>query len=790
MIKMNSTGPAAICFAAVLGWMTPGWAGDALPKPDPTFKGVIGTNRGVSKADWPQSVRAPAGAPNVVLILLDDVGFGAPSTFGGGAETPALDKLANQGLTYNQFHVVGICSPTRAALLTGRNHHQVGFGTVTDNPAGYPGYNMHWPRSAASVAEVLRQNGYSTAAFGKWHNTPSWEVNASGPFDRWPTGLGFDYFYGFMAAQASQWTPQLYRNNRPVEPTKPPPAYHFTTDMIDDAIGWLRQQRAETPDRPYFAYLATGATHAPHHAPKEWIDKYRGKFDQGWDKYREETFTRQKKLGVIPADARLAPRPASVPAWQDTDPKQRPMLARQMEVFAAFMSHTDHEIGRFLDEVRRLPGGENTLVLYVVGDNGPSPEGGLTGSRFHTSRVFGVSEPPESIAAAIDELGGEHSDGNYPTGWALATGTPFPGAKQMASTLGGIRDPLVVAWPARIKAGRQLRSQFHHVVDIVPTIYEAIGIAAPDSVNGIAQTPIEGKSMLYSFGDPKAQSPRHLQYFEVMGNRGIYKDGWFAGASHYETWNIIETARQRKTLEQDRWTLHNLAEDYSGVVDLADKHPEKLAELKAAFDAEAHRNQVLPMSDSPLDSFFAGGAPDPTAGRKEFVYGGDTVRIPPPFAPQVLGRAHRIEAAIRRSDAGNAGVIVAFGGSEGGYSLYVQDNRLVYELNVSGVVREKLVSTMSLPVGASKVAFEFQPDASAPRHPMMKYFVCPGVGRLFIDGKTAGELRFERFGGFGHPTIHTETLDVSRDLGSPAGAGYRAPYSFAGKVDEVRFTVQ
>ena len=790
MGKMSKRCLAAIGLATIVGWTGAGWADGALPEPDPVFKGVVGPNRGASTPDWPQAPRPPKGAPNVVLILLDDIGFGAATTFGGGAATPALDKLANEGLTYNQFHVVGICSPTRAALLTGRNHHQLGFGTVTDNPAGYPGYNMHWPRSAASVAEVLKQHGYSTAAFGKWHNTPSWEVNASGPFDRWPTGLGFDYFYGFMAAQVSQWTPQLYRNNRPVEASKPPPAYHFTTDMVDDAIGWLRQQRAETPDRPYFAYLATGATHAPHHAPKEWIDKYRGKFDAGWDKYREETFARQKKLGVIPPDARLAPRPASVPAWQDTDPALRPMLARQMEVFAAFMSHTDYEIGRFLDEVRRQPGGDNTLVLYVVGDNGPSPEGGLTGSRFHTSRVFGISESPESIATAIDTLGGEHSDLNYPTAWALATASPFPGAKQMASTLGGIRDPLVVTWPARIKSGHQLRGQFHHVVDIAPTIYEAVGITAPDRVNGIAQMPIEGKSMLYSFDDAKAPSPRRLQYFEVMGNRGIYKDGWFAGATHYDTWNIIETARRRKTLDDDKWTLHNLTEDYSGVIDLADKYPEKLAELKAAFAAEARRNQVLPMSDSPLDSFFSGGAPDPTAGRKEFVYAGDTVRVPPPFAPQVQGRAHRIEATIRRPDTGAEGVIVAFGGAEGGYSLYAKDNRLVYELNAAGLVREKLVSTMSLAAGTSKVSFEFQPDPSVPAHPMMKYFVRPGVGRLFIDGKPAGELRMARFGGFGHPTIHTETLDVSRDLGSAAGAGYRAPFAFGGKVDEVRFTFQ
>ncbi|CAB1369700.1 arylsulfatase [Denitratisoma oestradiolicum] len=790
MMKSLSTKRAILTgLAALTSWGSLAWAGESLPQPDPAFKGIIGANRKASTPDWPRHPQAPKGAPNVVLVLLDDVGFAAPSTFGGGVATPGLDKLAQQGLTYNQFHVIGICSPTRAALLSGRNHHQVGFGTVTDNPAGYPGYNMNWPRSAASVAEVLRQNGYTTAAFGKWHNTPAWEVSAAGPFDRWPTGLGFDYFYGFMAAQASQWTPQLYRNTSPVEPNRKPPAYHFTTDMVDDAIHWVRQQRAEMPDRPYFAYLATGATHAPHHAPKEWIEKYRGKFDQGWDKYREEAFARQKKHGVIPANARLAPRPSSVPAWDSLPAAQRKLLARQMEVFAGYLAHTDYEIGRFLDEVRRQPGGDNTLVLYVTGDNGPSPEGGIEGTRFHTARVFGMSDTPEAMMAAIDELGGEHSDGNYPTGWALATATPFPGAKQMTSTLGGIRNALVVSWPERIKSGFGVRNQFHHVVDIVPTIYEAAGIAAPDRVNGVEQMPIEGKSMVYSFSDKKAPSPRTVQYFEVMGNRGIYQDGWFAGATHYETWNIFESLKQGKTLKDDKWTLHNLTEDFSGVVDLADKYPEKLAQLQATFEAEARRNQVLPMSDSPLDSFFSGGMPDPTAGRKEFVYGGDTARVTPPFAPPVLGKAHRIEARILRTTAGSEGVVVAFGGTEGGYVLYVQDNHLVYELNLSGLAREKMVSTLPVPVGVSTVAFELQPDATTPTNPMMKYYPRAGTGRLFIDGQATGELRFARFGGFGHPTIHTETLDVSRDLGSAVGAGYQAPFAFSGTVEQVRFTL-
>ncbi|WP_222428761.1 arylsulfatase [Denitratisoma sp. DHT3] len=765
-------------------------AGESLPRPDPAFQGVIAPTRAASKPDWPQMPHAPKGAPNVVVVLLDDVGFAAPGTFGGAIPTPSLDKLAKQGLTYNQFHVVGICSPTRAALLSGRNHHQVGFGTVTDNPAGFPGYNMSWPKSAASVAEVLRQNGYSTAAFGKWHNTPAWEVSTAGPFDRWPTGLGFDYFYGFMAAQSSQWTPQLYRNTTPVEPAQRPPAYHFTTDMVDDAIHWLRQQRAEMPDRPYFAYLATGATHAPHHAPKEWIEKFRGKFDQGWDKYREETFARQKKLGIIPANARLAPRPASVQAWESIPPAQRRLLARQMEVFAGYLAHTDHEIGRFLAEARRQPGGDNTLVLYVAGDNGPSPEGGPEGSRHHTSRVYGLSDTPEAFAAAIDELGGEHSDLNYPTGWALATATPFPGAKQMASTLGGIRNALVVSWPSRIKEGFGIRSQFHHVVDIVPTIYEAAGIAAPDRVNGIPQIPIDGHSMVYSFAAPKAPSNHTLQYFEVMGNRGIYQDGWFAGATHYETWNILETLRQRKSLADDKWTLHNLNEDFSGVVDLAAKYPEKLAQLKAAFDAEAKRNQVLPLSDSPLDNFFSGGVPDPTAGRKNFVYGGDTVRVTPALAPPVLGRQHRIEARIERPAANSEGVIAAFGGGDGGYALYVKDGHLVYELNLNGLAHERIVSRESLPTGASTVAFEFQPDGNVPANPMMKYFVRPGTGRLFVNGQPAGEHHFARFGGFGHPTIYSETLDIGRDLGSAVGEGYAAPFPFSGKVEEVRFMLQ
>ncbi|MBS0324116.1 MAG: arylsulfatase [Proteobacteria bacterium] len=759
-------------------------AGEVLPRPEGAFPGVIGTTTEASKPAWPASPAAPKGAPNVVVVLLDDVGFGAPSTFGGGAATPGLDKLADQGLTYNRFHVVGICSPTRAALLSGRNHHQLGFGTVTDNPSGYPGYNMTWPRSAASVAEVLRQNGYNTAAFGKWHNTPQWEVSSSGPFDRWPTGLGFEYFYGFMAAEDSQWEPKLFRNTVAVEPDARPPQYSFTTDMVNDAIHWLHQQRAEAPGKPYFIYMATGATHAPHHAPREWIEKYRGKFDQGWDKYREETFARQKKLGVIPADAKLAPRPASLPAWNSVDPKLKPLLAREMEVFAGYLSYTDHEVGRFLDEVRREPGGDNTLVIYVVGDNGPSPEGGLNGSRHHFATVFGLTDPIDAQIAQMDQLGSDAGEPNYAAAWGQATSTPFPGAKQMASTLGAIRDPLVIAWPSRITHGHQIRSQFHHVIDIVPTIYEAVGITAPERVNGVDQIPIEGKSMVYSFADAKAPSPHHVQYFEVMGNRGIYQDGWFAGATHYETWDLMNLVAHPRRLDQDTWTLYNLDKDYSQTQDLAARYPEKLAEMKQLFMVEARRNQVLPLADSPLDSFYSGGMPSPIAGRKEFVYDGDVVRVPPPFAPPILGRAHRIEAQLEIPAQGASGVVLAFGGSEGGIVLYVKDGHLVHELNAAGIEHSRLVSSTVLPVGKVDVAFEYTPDGPPPAQAFLKYQTRPGTGRLFINGQPAGEMHYTHFGGFGH-TTSTETFDVGRDLGSPVSSDYQGPAPFQGRVERV-----
>ncbi len=503
-------------------------ADDPLPK------------REESVPSWPEAAKAPDGAPNVILILLDDVAFGDTSLMGGSAQTPVIEKLAAQGLLYNRFHVCPMSSPTRASLLTGRNHHQVGFGNISELSAGFPGYNSVFPKAAAPMAEVLRQNGYSTAAFGKWHNTPTWEISPTGPFDRWPTGQGFEYFYGFMGGAISQWQPRLYRNTVAVEPpATPQQGYHLTTDLANEAIRWLHQHEATAADKPFFLYFATGAVHAPLHVAKEWIDKYRGKFDQGWDKLREETFARQKKLGVIPADAELTPRPSELPAWDSLSAEQKKLMARQAEVYAGFLEHTDYEVGRVLQAIKDEGKADNTLVLYIVGDNGASAEGALTG--YENGGPYGNSNSAD-VATRLqyaDEFGSELFANAYSAAWAWGMSSPLQWMKQVASHLGGTRDPLIVSWPARIKAKGEIRSQFAHVVDIAPTIYELAGIRFPDTVNGVKQIPLEGKSFAYTFDNPQAPSAMTLQYFEMLGSRGIYKDGWWAGARNRLPWNLM-----------------------------------------------------------------------------------------------------------------------------------------------------------------------------------------------------------------------------------------------------------
>jgi arylsulfatase len=635
-------------------------ADDSLPKPDAGFKGKIAVKREESVPDWPPTAQAPTGAPNIVLILLDDVGFGATSALGGPVKTPEIEKLAASGLIYNRFHVNALCSPTRGALLSGRNNHEIGFAAVTDLAAGYPGHNSVWPKSGVSIAEVLRENGYSTAAFGKWHNTPMWEVSPVGPFDRWPTSLGFEYYYGFMAGATSQWEPRLYRNTVPVEaPAKPEQGYHLTTDLTNDAIHWIHEHDAIVPDKPFFVYFATGATHAPHHTPKEWIAQYKGQFDQGWDNLREETFARQKKLGVIPADAELTPRPQELPAWDSLTPQQKKLLAHQMEVYAGFLAQTDYEVGRLLKAIKDEGKSDNTLVLYIVGDNGASGEGGLEGSEsggpYGSSRWADVN----TRLKYSDELGSETFSNHYAAAWAWGLDAPFQWTKQVASHLGGTRDPLIVSWPAQIKHGGEIRSQFGHVIDIAPTIYEVTGIQFPETVNGVKQIPLEGQSLAYSFDHPEAADRHTLQYFEMIGNQGIYKDGWWAGRRNRLPWELSKIG---EGLADRPWELYDLNHDYSQAHNLADKYPEKLKELQAVFDSEAWRNHVYP-----LVPVAGEGRPSPATGKRSFTYRQDAAYIGYGVAPNLSGQSQRIVAELEVPASGAEGVIISDGGRYGGF---------------------------------------------------------------------------------------------------------------------------
>lgn len=750
---------------------TASWATEVLPKAPQPFKGKADVSRDKSTPDWPLAVKAPKGAPNVVLVLLDDVGFGATSALGGAVETPNLEKLAAGGLRYNSFHVNAMCSPTRGALLSGRNNHQVGFGPITEQASGYPGYNSIWPKSSAGIAEVLKQNGYSTAAFGKWHNTPVWEVSPAGPFDRWPTGLGFEYFYGFLGASTSQWEPNLYRGTTAVEvPLKPEQGYNLTNDLANDAIRWLNQHDAVAPDKPFFIYFATGGTHSPHQVPQEWIDKFKGKFDQGWDKLRAQTYEREKKLGVIPADAANAPRPAQIPAWDSLTDDQRKLVTRQQEVYAGFLAQTDHEVGRVLDAIKAQGKFDNTLVLYIVGDNGATMEGNLYGSDARTPQ--GTPEDPAIQLARADKLGSPALSNNYAAGWAYALNAPFPWAKQRASHLGGITDPLIVSWPAKIKDNGGIRGQFSHIVDIAPTIYEAAGIKAPDQVNGVKQTRLEGSSLIHTFDNAKAKSKHNLQYFELVGNRGIYKDGWFAGRPFLLPWESSKW--EAESPDRNAWELYNLNEDFSQTRNLADKNPQKLKGLVALFDSEAKRNNAYPIAPRRLLQ------PSPANDKTSFTYREGVSRLPLRVVPSLAAKPHTITADIEVVN-GTEGVIYAEGGRYGGFSLYVKNGQLVYENNSRGLAHEKLVSAVPLPTGKVQVVFEFTPDLAkaGTKDVSPGRSITPGHGRLLVNGKPAGETGFAWFGGFG------ETFDVGQDLGSPVSDAYATPFAFTGKVDKV-----
>jgi arylsulfatase A-like enzyme len=717
-------------------------------------------------------VKAPANAPNVVIVLIDDMGFGQSSAFGGPINMPTVEQLANGGLRYNQFHTTALCSPTRAALLSGRNHHMNNMGSITETATAFPGQTGQRPNSVAPLAEMLRLNGYSTAAFGKSHETAAWEVSPSGPTDRWPTRSGFDKFYGFLGGETNQWAPLLYDGLTQVELPNDP-NYNFMTDMTDKAIAWVQGQKSLTPDKPFFVYFAPGATHAPHHVPKKWIAKYKGKFDQGWDKVREETLARQIKLGVVPAGTKLAPKPEAIKDWAALSADEKKLFARQMEVFAGFGEYADTEIGRFIKAIEATGQLDNTLIFYVVGDNGASAEGGMSGLFSEMTYFNGVTETVQDILKHYDELGGPTTYPHYAAGWAVAGDTPFTWTKQVASSYGGTRNGMVVHWPERIAAKGEVRSQWHHVIDIAPTILEAAGLPEPKSVNGTLQTPIEGVSMLYTFADPKAESTHKTQYFEIFGNRAIYNDGWLAGTVHRAAWEF----KPRATLENDTWELYDTRTDFSLTNDLAAKNPEKLKEMQDLFLKEAVKYTVLPLDDRLTERFIAAlvGRPDLMAGRTSLtVHQGMTGMSENVFI-NLKNRSHVITAEVEVPKTGANGVILAQAGRFGGWSLYVKDGKPIYTYNFLGLQRFTVAAKQALPAGKATIRFEFAYDGGG----MGK----GGTGTIFVNGKNVATGRIDRT----QCCVFSadEGADVGVDNDTPVTEAYKVPFKFTGKIAKV-----
>jgi arylsulfatase len=749
-------------------------AQQVLPRAPPPFKGEIGLSARDSRPDFPQPVKAPKGAPNVVIVLLDDVGFGATSTFGGPAATPTLDRLAQAGLRYNQFHTTALCSPTRAALLTGRNHHSAHTGVVMEIGTGYPGYDTVMQRDTATVAEVLRQNGWSTAWFGKNHNVPDWQTSQAGPFDLWPSRLGFDHFYGFIAGDTNQWRPAATEGTKPIEPYLGNPDYNLDYDLADKAISWIRMQKAVAPERPFLLYYAPGATHAPHHPRKEWIAKYKGKFDQGWDRVREETLARQKRQGVVPADTKLTARHSAIPAWDSLNADQRRLQARMMEVYAGYLEQTDHNVGRVLDAIREAGQLDDTLVIYIAGDNGASAEGGLGGLVNEVIWMNGLEEDLAQQLAQIDDLGTWKTYNHYPVGWAHAMDTPFQWTKQIASHYGGTRNGMVISWPARIQDRGSVRSQWHHVVDVAPTILEAVGLVMPDSVNGVAQKPVEGVSMVYSFADAKAPSSHRTQYFELGGNRAMYRDGWIAATTPLPTdlpW--MPPGKPVDVMTGYRWELYDTSKDFSEANDLAAKEPERLRALQELFLVEAARYNVFPLDNTKMERFDTSIRPSLTKGRTTFTYAGNLARIPEGAAPDLKNKSFTITAQVEVGKAPAEGVIVTQGGLFGGYALYVEKGMPVYFYNTANVSHARIASPKALGPGKHTVALAFRYDGGGVGK--------GGVATMTVDGEKVAEGRVERT--LAYRISIDEAFDVGEDSGTPVNHSYDVPFRFTGRID-------
>jgi arylsulfatase A-like enzyme len=749
-----------------------------LPIPDPTYTGELPFDAKDPAAKFPPlaPLRPPAGAPNVLIVLLDDVGFGASSAFGGPCHTPTAERLAARGLKFNRFHTTALCAPTRAALLTGRNHHSVGMGVITELATSAPGYSSIRPNTCAPLPQILKLNGYATAQFGKCHEVPVWQTSPMGPFDAWPTGSGFEYFYGFIGGETNQYYPAIYEGTTPVEPAKTPEqGYHFTEDMTDRTIQWVRQQKALMPDKPFFVYYAPGATHAPHHVPKSWSDKYKGQFDQGWDKLREETLARQQALGVVPPETELTARPAEIPAWDAMPEKLKPVLARQMEVYAGFLEHTDYHVGRLVDALQELEVLDDTLIYYIIGDNGASAEGTINGT-FNENFIFNGAydlETPEFVAARIDEFGTPTAYNHFAVGWAHAMDTPFQWTKQVASHWGGTRNGTIVHWPHGFQAQGEVRAQFHHVIDVAPTVLEAAGLPQPIQVNGVAQRPMEGVSMLYACDDGAAADRHTTQYFEMFCNRGIYHQGETAVTRHSVPWLMVPLP----DFSTDVWELY-AASDWSQAHNLAAERPERLAELQALWLEEARKYNVLPLDDRRIERFDPDLAGRPTLirGNSQLLFGG-MGRLTEASLLNVKNKSHAVTAEIVAPAAGAEGVIIAQGGAFAGWSLYAKAGKPVYCYNLLGLQRFKIAGAAPIPPGKHQVRMEFTYDGG-------------GLGKggavaLYVDGVQQGEGRVDAT----VPLIFSadETADIGRDTASPVSDDYDAETShFTGAVNWVQ----
>ena len=770
--------------------------GKQLPPPPMPFGGVIKESAKDSTPWWPPRVVPPKGAPNILLIMTDDQGYGVSSTFGGVIPTPALDRIAKAGLRYTQFHSTALCSPTRAALITGRNHHSVGFGVVTEISTGFPGYNSVIGPDNATIGTILRDNGYATSWFGKEHNTPSFQYSAAGPFDQWPVGMGFQYFYGFMGGETDQWTPYLFRNTTQVFPWIGKPGYNLTTDMADDAIRYIRDLNAAAPDQPFFLYYVPGGTHSPHQPTKEWIDKFKGKFDMGYEKLRDQIFANQKRLGVIPPNTQLTPWPdgqaayggAKLPRWDSLSVLQKKLYAREAEVFAGYAAYTDHEIGRVIQEVQDEGKVDNTLIIYIVGDNGTSAEGTLEGTFNDLTAYNGIFEVPMPLQLLhYSEWGSEKTYPHMSVGWSWAFDTPFKWTKQVASHFGGTRQGLAISWPGHINDPGGIRTQFHHVIDIVPTILEATGIKAPEEVNGIKQKPIEGVSMAYTFDKANAIAPsKHdTQYFEMVGNRAIYHDGWIASTTPPSPPWLIGTG-QMPDMNDYKWELYNIADDYSQYNDLASKMPDKLKEMQALFTTEAAKYQVLPLDNRGFARLLT-PRPSAVAGKTVFTYSGENTGIPFGNAPSILDRDYTITADVTIPQSGAEGMIVTLGGRFGGYGLYLLNGKPVFDYNLLDMTHYRWeggplgrgVLAEALKPGKHTIVFDFKYEGPGPGK--------GGEGVLNVDGNEVSRKRIPHT----IPLVMTadETFDIGSDTRTALNNDYKLPFRFTGTIDKLTFNL-